>query len=90
MAVIGDENAGCAPASLEQGAAAMQKQQRRRFKKFDPLDGRLAEEAKRLRNEAEDTPAGIERERLLRRARQVDTASHIGEWLNSAGLRAPT
>jgi hypothetical protein len=68
----------------------MQKQQRRRFKQIDPLDKRLAEEAERLRNEAEGTPAGIERERLLRRARQVDTASHLGEWLNSPGLRAPT
>jgi hypothetical protein len=77
------------PPALKQGVAAVQKQ-RRPFTQIDPLNKRLAEEAKRLRNEAEDTPAGIERERLLRRARQVDTASHINEWLNSTGLRAPT
>jgi hypothetical protein len=34
----------------------MKKQQRRRFKQIDPLDKRLAEEAERLRNEAEGTP----------------------------------
>jgi len=43
-----------------------------------------------LREEAKCTPSGIERERLLRQARQVETVSHIGEWLNSPGLKAPT
>jgi hypothetical protein len=55
MAVVGDENAGCAPASPNR-EQQMQKQQRRRFKQIDPLDKRLAEEAERLRNEAEGTP----------------------------------
>jgi hypothetical protein len=87
-AVIGDENASCAPASLEQGAAPMQR--RRRFKQIDPLNRCLAEEATRLRDEAKCTPSGIERERLLRQARQVETVSHISEWLNSPGLKAPT
>jgi hypothetical protein len=40
--------------------------------------------------QAEALPAGAEREDLLRRARQADTASHIDDWANSAGLQAPT
>ena len=27
--------------------------------------------------------------RTLRRARQADTASHLDEWINSAGLQPP-
>ena len=53
------------------------------------LDQRLAEQAKRLRHEARGTPPGIERERLIRRARQAETAAHMQEWLSSPGLRPP-
>lgn len=66
------------------------RQQRRRFEQFDPLDKRLAEQAERLRKEARGIPPGIEREKLIRRAKQAETASHINEWLTSPGLRAPT
>ncbi|SDS84828.1 hypothetical protein SAMN05444158_3437 [Bradyrhizobium canariense] len=83
---IGDENAGCAPASLEYWSSAMP---RRRFKQTSPLDQRLTEQAQRLRKEAQGTPPGIERERLIRRARQAETASHMQEWLTSPGLKPP-
>jgi hypothetical protein len=65
-------------------------QRRRRIKQIDPLDKRLSEEAERLRQEAEDTPASAEHERLIRRARQAETAAHVIEWLSSPGLKAPT
>jgi hypothetical protein len=65
-------------------------EKRRRFKQIDPLDKRLSEEAEHLRKEARGTPAGVEREKLIRGARQTETAAHISEWLNSAGLKAPT
>jgi hypothetical protein len=65
-------------------------QQRRGFKQIDPLDKRLAEEAQRLRKEARGTPPGVERERLIRKARQAETAFHINEWLSSPGLKSPT
>jgi hypothetical protein len=65
-------------------------QQRRRFKQTAPLDQRLMEEAERLRKEARATPPGIARERLIRRARQAETAAQIQEWLTSPGLRAPS
>ena len=63
--------------------------QRRRFKQITPLDQRLEEQAKRLRKEAQGTPPGVEREKLVRRARQTETAAHIQEWLSSPGLQPP-
>ena len=53
------------------------------------FEKRMATEATRLREEAKLLPAGIERELLLRKARQAETASHINEWLSSPGLRSP-
>ena len=64
--------------------------QRRRFKQIDPLDKSLSEEVERLRKEARGTPAGVERDRLIRRARLAEAASHMREWLSSPGLKAPT
>jgi hypothetical protein len=49
----------------------------------------LADEAARLRKEARGVPPGVEREQLLRRARQADTASHINGWLGSRESQAP-
>jgi hypothetical protein len=49
--------------------------QRRSFKQITPLDQRLEEQAKRLRKEAQGTPPGVEREKLIRRARQAETAA---------------
>lgn len=63
--------------------------ERRRFTQTTTLEERLVEEAKRLRKQAHGTPQGIEREHLLRRARQAETASHMTEWLNSRGLQTP-
>jgi hypothetical protein len=53
-----------------------------------PAEGcNFAEEAKRLRKEALGTPPGIERDRLIRRARQAEMASKMNQWTNSPGLR---
>ena len=43
----------------------------------------------RLHKQAQSTPPGIERERLVRRARQAETATRMTEWLTSRGLQAP-
>ena len=64
--------------------------QRRHIQQTTTLEHRLLEEAGRLRKEARGTPPGIERERLLRRARQAETASHINQWLSSKGLQSPS
>jgi hypothetical protein len=63
--------------------------QRRRFKQTTTLDERLEERAKRLRDEARGTPPGIERDRLIRWARQAETAAHFQGWLSSPGLQPP-
>ena len=63
--------------------------QRRSFKQIAPLDQRLTEEAERLRKEARGTPPGVARDKLIRRARQAETASHMQEWLASPGLQSP-
>lgn len=53
------------------------------------FEQRLADEAARLRQEARGVPPGVKRERLLRRGRQADTASHINDWLSSRELQPP-
>ena len=63
--------------------------ERRRVKQIQSLEDRLAEEAKRLREEAKSLPPGALREELIRKARHAETASHMNEWLTSPGLRPP-
>ena len=63
---------------------------RRRVKQNTSLDEHLAEQARQIRTQAEALPHGSkEREGLVRRARQADTASHMNEWLTSPGLQPP-
>ena len=65
------------------------KKPRRRFKQIDVLEDRLAAEAIRLRAEAKTMKPGLERDELLRRARQCETGSHMSEWLRSPELQPP-
>jgi hypothetical protein len=62
---------------------------RRRVVQSSPLEVRLAEEAKILREQAKMLPHGPQRETLLRRARQNEVGAHMTEWLTSPGLRSP-
>ena len=62
-------------------------QDRRPFKQTDKQ--RLSEEATKLRKEARGTPPGVERERLIRRAQDTESASQVRGWLNSRGLQPP-
>jgi len=39
----------------------------------------------RLRKEAQGTPPGVEREKLIRQARKAEAAARIQEWLSSPG-----
>jgi hypothetical protein len=65
-------------------------QKRKRTKRNKPFEELLAEEAIKFKEAAAGQPAGsIARERLLRRARQAETASHINSWLCSPGLQPP-
>jgi hypothetical protein len=42
------------------------------------------------RGEAEKLPPGKEREALERKARQLETASQINQWLASSELKPPS
>ncbi|MES2603049.1 MAG: hypothetical protein V4602_19780 [Pseudomonadota bacterium] len=56
----------------------------------DPIAKKWKAIADIARDEAEKLPYGKDRDALLKKARQLDTASHINEWLSSPGLRSPT
>ena len=51
-----------------------------------PFEQRLAKEALLIKEQIKSLPQGRERELLSRKARQLETASHITEWLSSPGL----
>ena len=63
--------------------------QRRRFTETVPLDRRLEQLAKHLRDEAQGLPPGPSRDTLIRGARQAETAAHVQDWIESPGLQPP-
>jgi hypothetical protein len=54
------------------------------------LKERLAFEAIQLREKAKIMPAGAERDELLRKARRLDVAAQMDNWLSSPELKPPT
>jgi hypothetical protein len=62
---------------------------RRRFKQSISFQDRLATFAQEARDGAAKLPPGIERDDMLRKARQADTAAHLEDWVNSSGLQPP-
>ena len=62
---------------------------RRRFKQTQTLKQRLLDRVRSLREEARQTTPGLERETLLRKARQAEAAVHLDDWLRSPGLLPP-
>jgi hypothetical protein len=64
-------------------------EKRRRFQQSESLRKRLSDEAVRLREKAAKTPPGFEQDRLLRAAREAETAININSWLDSPGLQPP-
>ena len=64
-------------------------QTRRRSKQSASLKDRLVAFAKEVREKASKLAPGPERDELLTKARRADTASHLDDWANSPGLRAP-
>lgn len=65
------------------------KKTRRRIRHVTSLKERLAVWAKSVRAKAGRLRPGLERQVLLQRANQTDTAAHIEDWVNSAGLQPP-
>ena len=63
---------------------------RRRFKQTIPLKERLTAWAKEVMAKAQTLPPGPEKDELLKKAGQAETAAHLDDWANSPGLRPPT
>jgi hypothetical protein len=53
------------------------------------LEEKWRQQAEATKREAEKLPYGRERDELLRKASQLETASHINEWVSSPGLSPP-
>jgi hypothetical protein len=53
------------------------------------IEQKWHQESEAAKNEAEELPHGKEREALMRRARQLKTASQINQWLSSPELKSP-
>jgi hypothetical protein len=62
---------------------------RHRFKQAATLEERLANEAKRLRDEAKKLPPGPEQAELLRKAREDEMVAEVAGWITSPGLQPP-
>jgi hypothetical protein len=62
---------------------------RPRRKHLKSFQERLADDAARFRQLADQTPPGTQRELYLRRAQQSDMASQLNNWLTSPGLQPP-
>jgi hypothetical protein len=55
----------------------------------DTFEENLAAEKAKLEAQVAQLKPGPQRDRLLRKIRQLETASHINEWLTSPGLQPP-
>jgi hypothetical protein len=55
----------------------------------DPLDERLAQEAKRLKEAAKSLKPGKRRQEIMRKAQQAEMAAGITFWISSPGLPPP-
>jgi hypothetical protein len=62
---------------------------RRCIKHESSLDERLAEQARHLRDQAKKLRPGGQRDDLIRKARQAETAASMSAWLSSPGLQPP-
>jgi hypothetical protein len=87
LAFIGDENPRLRSRFLNGKERAMQQQ--RRLEQQSSLQHRLASFAALKREKALLLRPGAERDELLRKARQADTAAHLDEWASSPGLQPP-
>ena len=54
------------------------------------FEDRIAAEKARLEAQVAKLPHGPQKDGLLQKISQLDTASHINEWLTSPGLQPPT
>jgi hypothetical protein len=58
--------------------------------KMKTVEQKWHEQSEATKDEAAKLPHGKLKDQLLRKARQLETASQTGQWLSSPGLRPPT
>jgi hypothetical protein len=54
------------------------------------IERKWHEQSEATKQEAEKLPYGKKKNQLLRKARQLETASQISQWPSSPGLQPPT
>jgi hypothetical protein len=64
--------------------------QRRRRSDPHTFEDRIAAEKAKLEAQVAKLRPGPQMDELLKKIRQLETASHMNEWLSSPGLQAPT
>jgi hypothetical protein len=63
---------------------------RRRIRKHQfTLQDRIVAWAEEVRAQAAELPPGPDRDMLLKKVRQAETALHLEDWANSPGLQPP-
>jgi hypothetical protein len=63
--------------------------QRRRRSVPHTFEEQIAAERDRMEAQLVGLPPGPKQEQIRRKIRQLETASHMNEWLRSPGLQAP-
>ena len=53
------------------------------------FENQVAADKARLEAQVAKLPAGRQKDELLKKIRQLETASHISDWLSSPGLQPP-
>jgi len=53
------------------------------------IEEKWHQESEAAKNEAQKLPHGTARDALVRKARQLETASQINQWLSSPELKPP-
>jgi hypothetical protein len=64
--------------------------QRRQRSVPHSFEAQIVAEKRRLEAQAAGLPSGPQKDTLLKKIRQLETASHMNEWLTSPGLQPPT
>jgi hypothetical protein len=62
---------------------------RHRHKHTVSFDERLHRAADQARQQAQQLPAGAQRDLLMKKASQAETAAHINQWVTAPGARSP-
>lgn len=61
----------------------------RRHSQPHSFEGQIAAQKKRLEEQLAVTQDGQQRDVLVKKIRQLDTACHMSDWLRSPGLQSP-